>query len=167
MLTVLLLCAVCAGQSTKAVSLRQKKSSESERVLSDSLLTPPLAVFFRSEVPKLPPSQVAAKAIETAAVVLEGYVVTRYASTFSCDLWWAAESQRLNLCTKGSDGLYSSLTATSTDEATKREYTDSKCATTPKSVAAIKFESCDLLGISVIYSSTSAPPSSRPFAKIS
>jgi hypothetical protein len=165
MLTVLLVCAMCAGQSAEAISLRQK-TPDSEGVLSNSLLIPPLASLLRSEVSELPPCQIATKAIETAAVGLEGYIVERISDAFTdCDLWRNAKSQKLNSCTKDSGGEYIRLTATSTDEATQSYYTDSECATTPKSLGTIRLGGCSSFGYSYVYSSTSAPPSTPPFVK--
>jgi hypothetical protein len=104
MLTVLLVYAMCAGQSVEAVSLRQKTPLDSEGVLSDSLLIPPLAAI-RSEVSELPSSQIASKAIDTAAAGLEGYIISRRSSVFECDLWTWAKSRQLNSCYEDEDWL--------------------------------------------------------------
>lgn len=166
MLIPLLFCAMCCGQSVKAVSLGQTNSFESGGVLSESLLIPPLASLLRSGVSELPPSMIATTPNVTAAVALEGYIVERHAGFFSCNLWVSAKSQQLNSCSKGSNGEYIRLTATSTDQAIRSYYTDSKCATTPKSQGTIRLQACSIFGHTNVYSSTSAPPSPRPFVKI-
>ena len=109
----------------------------------------------------------ATKAIETAAVNLEGYIIQQASSDSSCNPWFIAESQQLNFCYKDSTGEYARLTATSTAQATKSYYTDSKCATTPKSYETTALGGCSENGESVVYSTTSTPQSTRPFAKIS
>jgi hypothetical protein len=170
MLAAFLVCAMCAGQSVQADSLRQKTPIDSERVLSNSIFTPPLAALLRSAASALPPSQIASNAIDTAAVGLEGYLVARQSnSIFSCDLWTSATPQPLNTCVKdeeSTNGEYIRYTAASTEEATQSYYTDSKCATAPKRQGSISLGDCSLFGYSVVYSSTSAPPSTRPFAKV-
>lgn len=158
MLATILVCALCAGQSVKAVSLRQKNPSASEGVLSNSL---------ESEPSEITSSQMATTAIATAAVYLEGYVILQYSSDSSCNSLIYAESQQLNVCSKESTEEYTRLTATSTAEATQSYYTDSKCATTPKSYATIALGGCSVTGKSLVYSTTSTPQSTRPFAKFS
>ena len=170
MLTTILVCAMCAGQSVKAVSLRQKNPFASEGVLSNSLLISRFAAFLESEPSEIPSSQMATTAIETAAVNLEGYIIQRFSSDSSCNSLYIAQSHQLNFCSKESTGEYTRLTATSTAEATKSYYTDSKCATTPKSYATTALGGCSVYGQSFesfVYSTTSTPQSTRPFAKIS
>lgn len=172
MLIPLLFCAMCSGQSVKAVSLGQTNSFESGGVLSESQLIPPLASLLRSRVSELPPvsdvppSKIANTLNVTIAVALKGYIVERHAGFFSCNLWVSAKSQQLNSCSKGSNGEYIRLTATSTDQAIRSFYTDSECATTPKSQGTIRLQACSIFGHTNVYSATSAPPSPRPFVKI-
>jgi hypothetical protein len=167
MLTTILVCAMCAVQSVKAVSLRQKNPFASEGVLSNSLLLPRFAAFLESEPSEIPSSQMATKAIETAAVNLEGYIIQQVSSDSSCNPWYIAQSQQLNFCSKESTGEYARLTATSTAEATLSYFTDSKCATTPTSYETFPLGGCGEDGVSFVYSTTSTPQSTRPFAKLS
>ena len=170
MLTTILFCAMCAGQSVKAVSLRQKNPFASEGVLSNSLLIPRFAAFLESEPSEISSSQMATKAIETAAVNLEGYIIQQASSDSSCSSLFIAQSQQLNFCSKESTGEYTRLTATSTAEATQSYYTDSKCATTPTSYETKALGGCSVYGesfVSFVYSTTSTPQSTRPFAKYS
>jgi hypothetical protein len=170
MLTTILVCAMCAGLSVKAVSLRQKNSLGSKDVLSNSYLVPRLAALLESESSEMLSSQLATKAIKTAAIDLEGYIIERLSSDSSCNPWIYARSFHLNFCSKESTGEYTRMTATSAAEATRNYYTDSKCATKPKSYETITLGGCDtsgLLGQSYVYSTTSVPQSTLPFAKVS
>lgn len=165
MLAMLLICVMCARQSVHAFSLKQINSVDSVGLLSNSFLVPPLAALLRSKVSELPPSQIATKAIETAAVGLEGYIITKLSNDYSCNEWDLMETQQLNSCRKERNGQYTRLTATSTEEVNENTYTDSKCATAPKSQKAIRLADC-YFGISYVYSSVRVLPCSRPFAKM-
>lgn len=167
MLAMLFVCAMCARQSVQAFSLKQKNSVDSAGVLSNTFLVPPpLATMLRSKASELPPSQVAIQAIKTAAANLEGYIhVKRSFSDLTCQNWDYFSTQQLNSCHKEEGGEYTRITATSTNEANQNTYTDSKCATTPKSQETIVLGDCTL-GMSYAYSSTKVLTSSRPFLKV-
>jgi hypothetical protein len=165
MLTMLLVCAMCAGQSVKALSLRQKNHLHLDGGLSSLLLIPPVAASLKGKLSEMPMSKMAAEAIDPTAVNLEGYIIQRVSSDSSCNSWEIARLLQLNIgCTKTSYAEYFRFTATSTSEATLSFYTDSKCATTPTSYETITMGDC-VLGMSYVYSSMkNAPQSNRPFA---
>jgi hypothetical protein len=164
MLTIILVCAMCARQSVSAISLRQKNPFDLEGVLSDPLLIPPLAASLKSELSEMPTSKMATEAIDPAAVDLEGYIMIQTGGDSSCNSWEIAEPFSLNLCYKRSDEEYTRYTATSTAQATQSTYTDSKCEITLISAVTLSLGGCDL-GKRYVYSSTRVPQSTRPFAK--
>ena len=188
---MLLACALCVGQSVEAVSLRQKSRLDSEGALSDSSVLPPLAALLKSKLSEMPPtttSLAAVTAVPTTtpstapsaaltttpsaaltavptnvAVGLSGYISRQISGNPSCT-WEIAQSLQLNYCTK-EPNVYTRLTATSTTEATQFTYTDSKCATTPKSYETIPLGICSG-GQRYVYSPTKTPESTRPFAVV-
>jgi hypothetical protein len=164
MLTMLLVCAMCARQSVSAISLRERTTSDLEGVLSDSLPIPPLAASLKSELSEMPASKMTTEAIDPAAVNLEGYIMEQSGGDPSCNSWEIAQPFPLNLCYKTSDGEYTRYTATSTAQATHSTYTDSKCEMSLISAVTLSLGGCDL-GKRYVYSSTRVPQSTRPFAK--
>lgn len=181
MLTMLLVCALCAGKSVEAFSLKQKGLMDSEGVLSGSSVLRPLAALSKSKLSERRTSQsmteataaptaaripsAAPTAVPTAVTTgLSGYIILQLSGDSSCT-WEAATSQQLNYCTMESDGEYTRLTATSTAEVTQTTYTDSKCATKPTSYETITLGTC-ILGHKFVYSPTKTPESTRPFVQV-
>jgi hypothetical protein len=169
MQTILLVCALCIGQSVSAVSLRQKDRFDSEGVVSNSLVMPRLADLLKSNPSQMlttSTSKMTTKAIEPLALGLDGYLILKKSKGLSCDATWeAATSMPLNKCIKA-NGEYLRYTATSTASATESRYTDSRCETTPNTSESFSLGKCSSNGFSYDYSSTNAPLSPRPFAVV-
>jgi hypothetical protein len=160
MLTVLLLCAMCASHSVSAVSLRQNDPSDSEeawRVTSQ---------LEGSSLADLPTSKMTTSAIERAAADLSGYYVQRNGTDLSCEIWDTVTFQPLNTCFRGSsDAEYLRITASSTTLGNMTYFVDSKCATVPIRSQPIPLGVCKK-GFVSAYSYTNAPQTTRPYVKL-
>jgi hypothetical protein len=160
MLTVLLLCAMCASHCVSAVSLRQIHPFDSEEAWR---VTPQLE---ESSLTDLPISKMTTRAIELAAADLSGYYVQRNGTDLSCEIWDTVTFQPLNTCFRGSsDAEYLRITASSTTRGNMTYFSDSKCATVPIRSHPIPFGVCKK-GFVNAYSTTNAPQTTRPYVKL-
>lgn len=164
MLTLLVVWAMCA-RYTASVSLRQSSPTDIHEGWSHSVNIPQVENFISKGLAESSTSVMVTEAIVLAAENLDGYFVQKTYSDSTCNVWNVARSMPLNYCTTITSSNYSRMSATSNAAITVSFYSDSKCVTTPKSSKIIALGGCSG-NYRAEYSSTSAPQSTRPFAKL-